>query len=182
METKAFNIIGPSHAEAESITSPSQISRWSLSSTSSFLVFHSLLFLYFVPPWVSAGLTQSTINPLLVKLPQSRITAHLHSFPHCARSFLDQSESLTMYKGFICNLIAYCSPLCAGTPASHIGFLDAVERKVFKIIWISHNEAECLSLLLSHCRQVGGLSVLYHFLLVLHPLPSLCLVLLIGQR
>ena len=37
----------------------------------------------FTSPHVSAGLTQSTINPLLVKLCKSKITAHLHSFvPH----------------------------------------------------------------------------------------------------
>ena len=56
----------------------------SLSSTTSFLVLHSLLFMCFVHPspnpQIYSGYTQSTINPLLVKLPKSRITAHLHSF------------------------------------------------------------------------------------------------------
>ena len=31
-------------------------------------------------PQVSAGCTRPTINPLLVKVPKYRITAHLHSF------------------------------------------------------------------------------------------------------
>ena len=53
-----------------------------LSSTASFLVLHPLLFLCFVPtPYqVSIWHTRSTINPLLVKLPKSMITAHSHSF------------------------------------------------------------------------------------------------------
>ena len=55
----------------------------------------------------------------------------------------------------------YCSPLWAGAPSSHLSRLDAVETKAFRIIGISHDEAEPLGLSLSHHRQVGGLSVIY---------------------
>ena len=52
------------------------------------------------------------------------------------------------------------SPL-VGAPASHLSRLHAVETKAFRIIGISHDEAESLGLSLSHRRQVGVLSVFY---------------------
>ena len=75
------------------------------SSTTSCLVLHPLLFPYSVSPQVSAGYTRSTINPLLVKLPKSRITAHLHSFvclsPHLLNQLphsLQSHSSLQVFK------------------------------------------------------------------------------------
>ena len=56
----------------------------------------------------------------------------------------------------------YCSLLLAGSPASHLAKLDAVE--IFKIIGISRDEAESMGLSLRHRRQVGGLSVFPHLL------------------
>ena len=41
----------------------------------------------------------------------------------------------------------------------HLTRLHAVETKAFRITGISHDEAESLGLLLSHCRQVGDLTV-----------------------
>ena len=64
----------------------------------------------------------------------------------------------------------YCSPLWAGAPASHLSWLHAVETNAFRIIGISRDEAEPLGLSLSHCRQVGGLSVFYRLLSGLTPL------------
>ena len=58
----------------------------------------------------------------------------------------------------------YCSPLWAGAPASDFSLFHAVESKAFRIIGISRGESECLGLSLSHCRQVGGLSVFYSLL------------------
>ena len=63
----------------------------------------------------------------------------------------------------------YCSSLWAGTPASHLAQLDAMETKAYKIIGMSHDEAESMGLLLSHRRQVGGLSVFYRLLSGLAP-------------
>ena len=74
------------------------------------------------------------------------------------------------FKAFILSLMEHCSPLWAGAPASHLALLDAMENKVLKIIGISHDEPECLDLLLS-------ISVVFLYsttsFLVLHPLPSL---------
>ena len=52
------------------------------------------------------------------------------------------------------SLMEYCSPLWAGSPASHLAQLDAVETKAFKIIGISRNETEIVALSPSHRRQV----------------------------
>ena len=90
-----------------------------------------------------------------------------------ARSFLGTPELLTMYKAFICSLIEYCSLLWAGAPTSRISKLHTVETKAFRIIGISCDEAESLGLSLSYRRQIGGLSVFYHFLSGLAPLPAL---------
>ena len=79
-----------------------------------------------------------------------------------------------MYKAFVRSLMEYCSPFWAGTPSSHLSQLDAMETKAFKIIGISHDEAESLGLSLSHRRQVGGLSVFYRLLSSLAP-PALSL-------
>uniref|UniRef100_A0A8C4N128 Uncharacterized protein n=1 Tax=Eptatretus burgeri TaxID=7764 RepID=A0A8C4N128_EPTBU len=76
----------------------------------------------------------------------------------CAKSFLSPPELLTTCKAFVRSLMEYCSPLRAGAPASHLSRLHAVETKAFRIIGISRDEAESLSLSLSHRRQVGGLS------------------------
>ena len=59
----------------------------------------------------------------------------------------------------------YCSPLWAGSPASRLAQLDVVETKAFNIIGIFSDGAESMSLSLHHCRQVGGLSVLFYHLL-----------------
>ena len=74
-----------------------------------------------------------------------------------AKSFLGPPELLTTYKAFLHGLVEYCSPLWAGAPASRLSRLHAVETKEFKIISISHDEAESLGLSLSHRRQVGDL-------------------------
>ena len=63
----------------------------------------------------------------------------------------------------------YCSPLLAGSPASHPAQLDAVETKAFNITGISHAEAESMGLSLSHHREVSGLSVFYLLLSGLAP-------------
>ena len=70
---------------------------------------------------------------------------------------LGTPEFRSTYKAFICSLMKYCSPLWAGTPASHLTLLDAVETKAFRIIGSSRDEAESLGLSLCHCRQVGAL-------------------------
>ena len=51
----------------------------------------------------------------------------------------------------------YCSPLCVGAAASHFALLDAIETKAFKIIGMSHDEAESMGQSFSHSRQFGGL-------------------------
>ena len=76
---------------------------------------------------------------------------------------------LTTYTAFI---YSYCCPLGADIPASHLAQLDTMETKAFKIIGISHDEADQSVRItshhfriashhrsLSHHRQVGGLSV-----------------------
>ena len=91
------------------------------------------------------------------------------------KSFLSPPE-LTTSKAFVRSLIEYCSPLCAGAPASYLSQLHAVETKAFRIICISRDEVESLGLSLSHRRQVGGLSVFYRLLSGLaSPPPLLCL-------
>ena len=95
---------------------------------------------------------------------------------HRARSFLGQSEHLKTYDAFIhvtrrglWSFMEYCSPLWAGTPASHLAQFDAVETKAFKIIGISHDEAESMGLSLYQRIQVGGLAVFYHLIFGLVP-------------
>ena len=56
---------------------------------------------------------------------------------HSTKSFLGTPEPRSIYKTFICSLMEYCSPLWAGSPASHLSQLYAVETKAFKIIGIS---------------------------------------------
>ena len=94
----------------------------------------------------------------------------------CAKSFLGTPDLLTTYKAFIPSLMEYSSFLWAGAPASHLSQLHTMETKAFMIIGISHDEAESLVLSLSHCRQVGGLSVFYSFLSSLAPpaLSAIC--------
>ena len=58
-------------------------------------------------------------------------------------------------------LLEYCSLLCAGSSASHLAQLDAVEIKAFKIIGISQDEDESMGLSLCHKRQISILSVFY---------------------
>ena len=69
---------------------------------------------------------------------------------------------------------------------SHLAQLEAVETKAFKIIGISHDEAESMGLSHSHLRQVGGLSVFYHLFSDLVPsvLPMLSppLTFMLGAR
>ena len=90
-----------------------------------------------------------------------------------AKSFLGPPELLTTDKTFVHSLMAFCSPLWAGAPASHLSRLHAVETKAFRIISIYRDEAESLASL-SHRRQVGGLSVFFRLLSGLSP-PRLCL-------
>ena len=98
VETKAFKITGISHDETEFMGVSSQSLRITyhhnhLSSLrhhkdvgglSGFYHLLSCLAPFALSllctPKVSARHTQSTTNPILVKLPKSRITAHLHSF------------------------------------------------------------------------------------------------------
>uniref|UniRef100_A0A8C4NF36 Reverse transcriptase domain-containing protein n=1 Tax=Eptatretus burgeri TaxID=7764 RepID=A0A8C4NF36_EPTBU len=88
-----------------------------------------------------------------------------------AKSFLGPPELLTTYKAFVHSLMEYCSPLWAGAPASHLSRFHVVETKAFRIIAISRDEAESLGFLLSHCRQVGGVSIFYRLLSGLTPPP-----------
>ena len=53
----------------------------------------------------------------------------------------------------------YCSHLWAGSTASHLAQLDAVEARTFRIVEISHNEAVYMGPSLFHRRQLGDLSV-----------------------
>ena len=85
------------------------------------------------------------------------------------KSFLGTPELLSTYKAYIHSLVEYCSPLWAGDPASHLAQLDAVEAKAFKIIGISRDEAESMSLSFHHRRQVGGRSVFHRLLPGLAP-------------
>ena len=85
VEFEAFKIFGISHDEADSMSLSLRHHR-QVGGLSVFchllcgLAPSALSVLSPHPTQVSAGLTQSTINPLLVKLPKSRITAHFHSF------------------------------------------------------------------------------------------------------
>ena len=83
VETKAFRIIGISRDEAESL-GLSLSHRKQVGGLSVFYrPFSSLaLPVLFVicPHHISTGRSRSANNPLLVKLPKSRITAHLHFF------------------------------------------------------------------------------------------------------
>uniref|UniRef100_UPI00358F30C1 protein CREG1-like n=1 Tax=Myxine glutinosa TaxID=7769 RepID=UPI00358F30C1 len=49
-----------------------------------------------------------------------------------------------MYKAFSLIFMEYCSPLWAASPVSHLSQLDTMETKDFKIIGISHDEAESM--------------------------------------
>ena len=83
VETKAFRIIGISRNEAESLGLSLNHRR----QVGGLSVFYRLLSSLappalspICPHHISAGRSRSANNPLLVKLPKSRITAHLHSF------------------------------------------------------------------------------------------------------
>ena len=104
----------------------------------------------------------------------SKASCRMDIFHH-TKSFLGTPELLSIYKAFISNLVEdtstfiSSSPLWAGSPASHLAQLDAVETKAIKIIGISYDEAESMGLSLCHRRQVGSLSVLFHLLSGLAP-------------
>ena len=57
----------------------------------------------------------------------------------------------------------------AGSPASHLAQLEAVETKAFNIIGISRNEAKSMGPSLRHRRQADGLSVFFHLISGLAP-------------
>ena len=76
-----------------------------------------------------------------------------------AKSFLGPPQHLTTDIALGCSLMEYCSPLWAGAPALHLSRLCAVETKAFRIIGISHDEAESLS---SHSLTAGR-SVIFQF-------------------
>jgi len=96
VETKAFRIIGFSHDEAESLG----LSLSHRRQVGGLSVFSRLLF---APPALSAicphhispGCSRSTSNPLLVKLPKSRITAHFHF--HSSFFLPLEENSLTLF-------------------------------------------------------------------------------------
>uniref|UniRef100_UPI00358E6C84 nicotinamide N-methyltransferase-like n=1 Tax=Myxine glutinosa TaxID=7769 RepID=UPI00358E6C84 len=69
-------------------------------------------------------------------------------------SSIKNAEVALGFMAFIYKLMEYCSTLLAGSPASHLAQLDAVETKAFKIIRISHAESECMGPKLRHRRQV----------------------------
>ena len=62
-------------------------------------------------------------------------------------------------KTFILSLMEYWSPLWTGIPASHLAQLVTVETNAFKIIGMSHDEAESMGHSLSQHRQIGGFSI-----------------------
>ena len=83
VETRAFKIIGISRNEAESLGLSLNHRRL----VGGLSVFYRLLsslappaLSAICPHHISTGRSRSANNPLLVKLPKSRITAHLHSF------------------------------------------------------------------------------------------------------
>ena len=83
VETKAFMIIGISRNEAESLglslSHRRQVGGLSLIYRLLSGLAHPALSAI-CPHHIYAGTSRSANNPLLVKLPKSRITAHLHSF------------------------------------------------------------------------------------------------------
>ena len=91
---------------------------------------------------------------------------------HHAKSFLSKHELLATYKALVCSLMKYCTPLWAGAPASHLSWLYAVETKAFRIIGISHVEAESLRLSLS--AQASRWSFCLLSGLTLHALSVIC--------
>ena len=82
VETKAFRIIGISRDEAAfgSLTLSLQAGHWSFLLLAPPLQSRPPALSAICPHHISAGRSKSANNPLLVKLPKSRITAHLHSF------------------------------------------------------------------------------------------------------
>ena len=83
VETKAFRIIGISRGEAESLGLSLSHRRQVGGLSVFFCVLNGLApsaLSAICPHQISAGCSRSANNPLLVKLPKSRITAHLHSF------------------------------------------------------------------------------------------------------
>ena len=70
-------------------------------------------------PHISAGCYRSASNRLLVKLPKSRITAHLHSFIPLFFLPLEQTPSLYSIPFFPPGLQNSCSPPPLVIPHSH---------------------------------------------------------------
>ena len=86
---------------------------------------------------------------------------------HCWPPKVD--ELLSTCKVFIHSLMESCSSVWAG---SHIALLEAVETKAFKIIGISHDEAELMGQSFNQHQQVSGLHLLptHFWSCTLHPL------------
>ena len=113
VETKAFQIIGFSHDEAESVG----LSLSHRRQVGGLSVFYRLLFglaspcplalSAICPAHISAGRSRSASNPLLVKLPKSRITAHFHSSFFLS---LEQTPTLSSIPLFPPSLQTSCSP------------------------------------------------------------------------
>ena len=98
VETKAFRIIGIARSEAESLG----LSLSHRRQVGGLSVFYCLLsglaspaLSVTCPHHISAGRSRSANNPLLVKLPKSRITAYLHSFIPLFTAF--GMNSLTLF-------------------------------------------------------------------------------------
>ena len=111
VETKAFEIIGISRDEAVGLSLPHRRQVGGLS------VFHhhlsglaSSALSVICPAHISAGCSRSASNPLLVKLPKSRMTAHLHSFIPLFSPPLEQTPTLSSIQLFPPRLQNSCSP------------------------------------------------------------------------
>ena len=105
--SKALKIIGISHDEAECLGLLLSHHRHIGSlSVFSHLLFGLALFAlsWFCPSQISAWYTWSASNPLLVKLPKPRCTAHLHSFvplfSHLWNQLPQSIQSHSSHQGF----------------------------------------------------------------------------------
>ena len=67
--------------------------------------------------------------------------SHRRGILHHSKSFLGTRELISTDKASIRSLMEYCSPLWAGSLASHLAQIDAAETKALKIIVISCDEA-----------------------------------------
>ena len=88
-------------------------------------------------------------------------SSHRVGMLHLSKSFLENSELLAFYKACVLNLMKCCSSLSAGTPASHLFLWASVESQALHTFEISCDEAEAQGLLLSHFREVSGLSFFF---------------------